>query len=108
MSTYADYLLAYLDAYDNAGVDIWGLTPVNEPHGNGGNWESMHFSPQSQNDFIKHHLGPGLRESGRDVIGFGVGAFLTLLVPGLNFLAMPALVISGTLLALRYPPPSPS
>jgi glucosylceramidase len=63
LSTYADYLLRYLDAYKNAGVEIWGLTPVNEPHGNGGNWESMHFSPESQNDFIKHHLGPGLRES---------------------------------------------
>lgn len=59
-STYADYLLAYLDAYRAAGVEIWGLTPVNEPHGNGGNWESMHFSPQSQNEFIKRHLGPRL------------------------------------------------
>jgi glucosylceramidase len=58
-----DGLLEYLDAYKSAGVDIWGLTPVNEPHGNGGNWESMHFSPESQNDFIKHHLGPRLRQS---------------------------------------------
>jgi len=63
VSTYADYLLEYLDAYKSAGVEIWGLTPVNEPHGNGGHWESMHFSPQSQNDFVKHHLGPRLRQS---------------------------------------------
>jgi len=63
VSTYADYLVKYLDAYKEAGVEIWGLTPVNEPHGNGGNWESMHFSPESQNDFVKHHLGPRLRES---------------------------------------------
>ncbi len=45
------------------------------------------------------------------MLGFGVGAFATLLVPGLNFLAMPALVVSGTLLALRYPqlpPESPA
>ena len=60
VQTYADYLAAYLDAYKRAGVEIWGLTPVNEPHGNGGHWESMHFSPESQNDFIKHHLGPRL------------------------------------------------
>jgi glucosylceramidase len=60
---YADYLLAYLDAYAAAGVDIWGLTPVNEPHGNGGNWESMHFSPESQNDFVLRHLGPRLKGS---------------------------------------------
>ena len=63
VSTYADYLLEYLDAYKSAGVKIWGLTPVNEPHGNGGHWESMHFSPETQNDFIKHHLGPRLRQS---------------------------------------------
>jgi glucosylceramidase len=63
VSTYADYLLRYLDAYEQAGVDIWGLTPVNEPHGNGGHWESMHFSPESQNDFIKNHLGPRLKQS---------------------------------------------
>jgi uncharacterized protein involved in cysteine biosynthesis len=37
------------------------------------------------------------------MIGFGAGAFGTLLVPGLNFLALPGLVVSGTLLALRYP-----
>lgn len=63
VSTYADYLVAYLDAYADAGVDIWGLTPVNEPHGNGGQWESMHFTPHSQNEFVKAHLGPGLERS---------------------------------------------
>ena len=64
LSTYADYLVAYLDAYRSAGVEIWGLTPVNEPHGNGGHWESMHFSPESQNEFIKDHLGPSLLRGG--------------------------------------------
>lgn len=63
VSTYADYLIRYLDAYADAGVDIWGLTPVNEPYGNGGHWESMAFSPESQNDFIKHVLGPRLKSS---------------------------------------------
>jgi glucosylceramidase len=62
-STYADYLLKYLQAYRDRGVEIWGLTPVNEPHGNGGYWESMHFSPKSQNEFIKSHLGPRLKAS---------------------------------------------
>ena len=57
---YADYLTRYLDAYREEGVDIWGITPVNEPLGNGGNWESMHFSAESQNDFVKNHLGPKL------------------------------------------------
>ncbi len=66
VSTYSDYILKYLDAYQAVGVDIWGLTPVNEPHGNNGQWESMNFSPESQNEFIKHHLGPGLKNSSHD------------------------------------------
>ena len=51
--TYADYLIRYLEEYKREGVDIWGITPVNEPHGNNGQWESMHFTPESQNQFIK-------------------------------------------------------
>ncbi len=60
--TYADYLIRYLREYDSEGVKIWGITPVNEPHGNNGQWESMHFTPESQNLFIKKYLGPKLTE----------------------------------------------
>lgn len=64
VSTYADYLIKYLDEYKKEDIDIWGLTPVNEPHGNSGQWESMHFTPATQNVFIKKHLGPKLKSSG--------------------------------------------
>jgi len=60
---YADYLLKYIDHYNDQGVNIWGITPVNEPGGNSGQWESMHFTAESQNDFIKYHLGPTLDNS---------------------------------------------
>ncbi|WP_371374932.1 glycoside hydrolase family 30 beta sandwich domain-containing protein [Thalassotalea aquiviva] len=63
VSTYADYLLKYLEEYQKEGIDIWGLTPVNEPHGNSGQWESMHFTPETQRDFIAKHLGPKLQNS---------------------------------------------
>jgi glucosylceramidase len=63
-ATYANYLIKYLDAYSAEGVEFWGMTPVNEPHGNNGQWESMHFSPESQNEFVKQHLGPALKNSG--------------------------------------------
>ncbi|MEM9661612.1 MAG: glycoside hydrolase family 30 beta sandwich domain-containing protein [Planctomycetota bacterium] len=62
-ATYARYLIRFLDAYKAEGVDLWAITPVNEPNGNGGFWESMHFSAESQNDFVKRHLGPRLAES---------------------------------------------
>ena len=66
VQTYADYVVRYLDAYRAEGVEIWGLTPVNEPHGNSGNWESMHFTPETQNEFIKQNLAPALRASDFD------------------------------------------
>ncbi len=65
VATYADYLVRYLEAYQQEGVSIWGLTPVNEPTGNNGQWESMHFTAQEQNDFVKRHLGPKLKASNR-------------------------------------------
>jgi uncharacterized protein involved in cysteine biosynthesis len=39
-----------------------------------------------------------------ETLGFGSAAFLTCLVPGLNLLAMPVLVVAGTLLVLRHGP----
>lgn len=62
--TYAAYLVRFLEAYRDEGVPIWGLTPVNEPHGNSGFWESMHFTPESQNTFVNEHLGPLLQQRG--------------------------------------------
>jgi uncharacterized protein involved in cysteine biosynthesis len=38
------------------------------------------------------------------VVGFGTAAFLTCAVPGLNLVALPLLVVGGTLLALRHQP----
>ena len=64
---YADYLLKYLDAYRQEGVPIWGLTPVNEPEGNSGQWESMHFTPETQAVFVGKHLGPKLRAQASDI-----------------------------------------
>ncbi|MBU2929126.1 glycoside hydrolase family 30 protein [Winogradskyella psychrotolerans] len=61
---FALYFSKYLEAYKAEGIDIWGLTPVNEPHGNGNNWESMHFSPEEETDFVQNHLGPKLEADG--------------------------------------------
>jgi len=57
----------YLEAYKAEGIDIWGLTVVNEPHGNGNNWESMHFSPKEMTDFVREYMGPQLEKDGHDV-----------------------------------------
>jgi glucosylceramidase len=69
--TWALFFSKYLDAYRAKGIDIWAFTVENEPLGNDSNWESMHFTPQEQNDFVVNHLGPRLKVDGQDVKIFG-------------------------------------
>jgi len=66
--TWALYFSKYIDAYKKEGIDIWGLTVENEPHGNGNNWESMLFSPKEMTDFVQHHLGPKLEKDGKGAV----------------------------------------
>ncbi len=66
--SYALFFSKYLEAYKAEGIDIWGITVVNEPHGNGNNWESMHFSPKEMTDFVQNHLGPKLEADGKSNI----------------------------------------
>ena len=61
---FALYFSKYLNAYKKEGIDIWGVTVINEPHGNGNNWESTHFLPKEMTDFVQNHLGPKLENDG--------------------------------------------
>ena len=63
--TWALFFSKYADAYKAEGIDLWGFTVENEPHGNGNNWESMHYTPQEMTDFVQHHLGPKLEADGK-------------------------------------------
>ncbi|BDU71868.1 glycoside hydrolase family 30 protein [Mesoterricola silvestris] len=62
--TFARYMVRYLQAYRDAGVPIWAVTPENEPMGNGGQWESMEFTAGDLARYVGGHLGPRLREAG--------------------------------------------
>ncbi len=62
--TWALFFSKYLEAYKAEGIEIWGFTVENEPHGNGNNWESMHFTPKEMTDFVQFHLGPKLEADG--------------------------------------------
>ena len=62
--TFALYFSKYLEAYKKEGIDIWGVTVINEPHGNGNNWESTLFSPEEMTSFVQNHLGPKLERDG--------------------------------------------
>ena len=61
---YADYLVKYLEAYKSKGIDIWGMTPVNEPYGNGNNWESMNWDPKGESAFVRDYMGPTFEKAG--------------------------------------------
>ena len=61
---FALYFSKYLTSYKKEGIDIWGITVMNEPHGNGNNWESTLFSPKEMTDFVQNHLGPKLAKDG--------------------------------------------
>ena len=66
--TWALFFSKYVDAYKNEGIDIWGFTVENEPHGNGNNWESMHYSPDEMTNFVQNHLGPKLESDGKGAV----------------------------------------
>ena len=69
---YANYITEYVKAWQQEGVNIWSVTPVNEPMGNDGGWESMDFSPQVETEFIKNYLAPTLARNGlQDVAIYG-------------------------------------
>ena len=57
---FAKYLTKYVQAYKAAGLDIWALTPTNEPLGVGGSRESMIWTANDMNTFVRSNLGPQL------------------------------------------------
>lgn len=70
-NTWALFFSKYINAYNNEGIDIWGVTVENEPLGNGNNWESMHFTPEEMRDFVNEHLGPQLENDGHETFILG-------------------------------------
>jgi glucosylceramidase len=62
-AVYAAYLVKYLQAMRERGIVIHAITPQNEPL-NHKNEPSMVMEAPEQAEFIKHHLGPALRDAG--------------------------------------------
>lgn len=68
--TYARYIRKYIDSYAKEDVSIWGVTPVNEPLGVGGQWESMHWAAEEEAAFIRDYLGPVLEQTGVRILPY--------------------------------------
>jgi glucosylceramidase len=65
--TYAQYLVKYIQAYEQAGIPIESMTIQNEPLHTTGQYPSMKMSDRVQKAFLKENLGPALTEAGIDV-----------------------------------------
>jgi glucosylceramidase len=60
-STYANYFVRYLKAYQEMGINIDAVTPQNEPLHHVANYPCMSMSAAQQLDFVKNHLGPAFQ-----------------------------------------------
>ena len=56
-ATYAAYFVKWIQAFKAQGIDIYSITPQNEPL-NRGNSASMYMSWEEERDFIRTALGP--------------------------------------------------
>lgn len=61
--SWANYYVKFIQAYENLGIPIWGLTVQNEPMAKQ-TWESCMYTAEEERDFIKKYLGPTLRANG--------------------------------------------
>ncbi|MBF9017424.1 MULTISPECIES: glycoside hydrolase family 30 beta sandwich domain-containing protein [unclassified Oceanispirochaeta] len=65
--SWALYYTKFINAYQNEGIPIWGITVQNEPDAVQ-TWDSCIYSAEEERDFIKNHLGPGLHKAGMDQV----------------------------------------
>lgn len=65
--TWALYFSKFISAYNAQGINIWGVTIQNEPEYCPRTYEAMHFTPETQRDFLKDRLGPKLSNDHPDV-----------------------------------------
>ncbi|WP_428388437.1 glycoside hydrolase family 30 protein [Mucisphaera sp.] len=61
--TWANYYVRYIQAMQDEGIDIWGVTVQNEPEAVQ-TWESCLYSAEEERDFVRDHLGPTLENAG--------------------------------------------
>ena len=61
--SWANYYVKFINAYEKAGIPIWGLTIQNEPMATQ-RWESCIYTATEERDFLRDYLGPALEKNG--------------------------------------------
>ena len=60
---WANYYVKFINAYEEDGIPVWGVTIQNEPMATQ-KWESCIYSAEEERDFLKNHLGPIMENAG--------------------------------------------
>jgi len=60
---WAGCYIKFIQAYEEAGIPVWGLSVQNEPMATQ-TWESCIYTGEEERDFVKNHLGPVLAKAG--------------------------------------------
>lgn len=60
---WAGYIVKFVQAYEKAGIPLWGLSVQNEPMATQ-TWESMLYTAEEETRFLGDHLGPALARAG--------------------------------------------
>lgn len=60
---WAEYYVKFVQAYEKAGIPIWGLSVQNEPMATQ-RWESMIYTAEDETRFLGDFLGPALKKAG--------------------------------------------
>ena len=68
---YTEYNIRFLQAYEAAGVDVWGLTPLNEPSLAPPSYPQMLMTAEDHARLITDHFVPALQEAGLDTVILG-------------------------------------
>ena len=61
--SWADYYAKFINAYEKAGIPVWGMTIQNEPMATQ-KWESCIYTADDERDFLKNFLGPTMQKAG--------------------------------------------
>ena len=61
--SWANYYVKFINAFQNEGLPVWGLTLQNEPMATQ-RWESCIYTAEEERDFLKNYLGPTLKKAG--------------------------------------------
>jgi glucosylceramidase len=62
-SSWAKCFVRFIQAYEAAGVPVWGVSVQNEPEATQ-RWDSCRYSAEEERDFVRDHLGPALHAAG--------------------------------------------